>query len=433
MRGARLFSIFVAIGATMLTGGAASAAGHLVRITSTLEPATITIAPGDQVSWRNDDNQRHRIRTTSGPREFDSGNLEPRQTFGVTLTKVGRYEYYDHRNDELTRYYGTIIVRDGAGSNPEDPPDPDQPDQSAQPGSPTRATIAIGDRVFRPRSVTIAAGGSITWRNDDDREHTATASNGGFDSGVLSPGESARESFPTPGTFSFLCLIHPEMTGTVTVTGSGGGAPAPVPTPKPTSKPATKPDPGAAANAVAIRDFEFAPTELTVDEGARVTFANRGSAGHTVTSEDGSFDSGLIGPGASWEHTFATSGTFAFICAFHPQMAAVIRVRDREGAPPVAESPAPTSQTTESPVPSSSDPSSSAAATEPAFGGAAGPPGAASSAGVGSAPTSRDIGAVLIGIAVGGGFLLMAGGGIAAVRASRGSGAQRREAGEAGR
>ena len=90
MRGARLFSILIALGATMLTGGVASAAGHLVRITSTLDPATITIAPGDRVTWRNDDGERHRIRTTSGPREFDSGNLEPGETFRVTLTKPGR-------------------------------------------------------------------------------------------------------------------------------------------------------------------------------------------------------------------------------------------------------------------------------------------------------------------------------------------------------
>jgi plastocyanin len=422
LRGARLFSILIALGATMLTGGVASAAGNLVRITSTLDPATITIAPGERVTWRNDDNERHRIRTTSGPTEFDSGNLEPGQTFRVALSRPGRYEYYDHRNDELTRYYGTVIVKESAAD-----PDEPSPEDPGTPGadSPSRATIAIGDRVFRPRSVTIAAGGSVTWRNDDDREHTATASSGGFDTGTLSPGESARESFPSPGTSSFLCLIHPEMTGTVTVTGSGGGGPAPAtPAPEPTPKPDDpKANPDTEANDVVIRDFEFAPTELTVDAGARVTFDNQGGAAHTATSDDGSFDSGLISPGASWEHTFATSGTFAFICAFHPQMAATIRVRDPGGAPPGAGAASPSPQATSTSAPTvSGSPSADAGPTDPAPAGPDGAAGAGDPNDAGAAGASRDIGAVLIGVAVGGGMLLIAGAGMTAVRGPRGAG-----------
>ena len=416
MRAARLFSILVVLGATMLTGGVASAAGHLVRITSALDPATITIAPGDRITWRNDDDDRHRIRTTSGPREFDSGNLEPGQAFSVRLTAPGRYEYYDHRNDELTSYYGTVVVRDGAPSDPDEPGTP-----GAE--SPSRATIGIGDRVFRPRNVTIAEGGSVTWRNDDDREHTATASGGDFDTGVLSPGASARESFPNPGTFSFLCVIHPEMTGTVTVTSSGVGGPRPAtPAPEPTPKPDDpNANPETAADDVVIRDFEFSPTELTVDAGARVTFDNRGSAGHTVTADDRSFDSGLISPGSSWAHTFASSGTYAFICAFHPQMAATIRVRDPGGAQPpaAAASPSPPATPVPTPWPSgASSPPTGIASADPAGGGAVAAGGGAN-AQVGAAVASRDIGAVLLGIAAGGGMLLIAGAGFAAVRAPR--------------
>ena len=432
MRGARLVSILVALGATLLSGGVVSAMGHVVRITSTLDPATLTIAPGDRITWRNNDDDRHRIRTTSGPREFDSGNLEPGQAFSVRLTVPGRYEYYDHRNDELTRYYGTVIVRDGAPFNP-DEPGPDEPG-TPDAESPSRATIAIGDRVFRPRNVTIAAGGSVTWRNDDDREHTATASGNGFDTGVLSPGESARESFPNPGTFAFLCVIHPEMTGTVTVTGSGGGAPPPAtPTPTPTPKADDpEPNPDSTVNGIVVRDFEFAPVELTVDMGARVTFSNTGAAGHTVTAADGSFDSGLITPGASWDQPFATPGTFAFICTFHPQMAGTIRVRDPGGASPAATAASPTPQPTSTPAPlgaasppTAAGPAGSAGPAEPGDGGAGGPAAAAGA--------SRDIGAVLLAIAAGGGMLLIVGAGIVAVRAPSEPGPLGREVGEGGR
>jgi plastocyanin len=243
-----LLSILVALGATLLGGGVASAAGHTVRITFTLDPATITIAPGDRITWRNDDDERHRIRSLSGPREFDSGNLEPGETFGITLRAAGRYEYYDHRDDEATAYYGTVIVAEAGQSGPGDAGEPaDAGEPTAE--APAQATVAIGDRVFRPGNVTIAAGGSVTWRNDDDRPHTATGIGGEFDTGTLAPGESARASFPQAGTYPFLCLIHPDMRGTVTVTASGGGAPnepEPIPRATPTSAPG---DPGTASPA----------------------------------------------------------------------------------------------------------------------------------------------------------------------------------------
>ena len=438
MRGARLLSILVALGAITLGGGVASAADNVVRITSTLDPGKITIAPGQRVTWRNDDDERHRIRSLSGPAEFDSGNLEPGQEFRVTLTKPGRYEYYDHRNDELTRYYGTVVVKDGGGGD--DPDGPSDPGDPSDPGAaaPTRATIAIGDRVFRPGNVTIAAGGSVTFQNNDDRDHTATGSSGSFDTGALSPGESARESFSQPGTFPFLCLIHPEMKGTVTVTGSGGGGggggAAPAPTPKPTPKP-DEPASGTSVAAVAIRDFEFGPSELTIDAGTRVTFDNRGSAAHTVTAQDASFDSGLIAPGAAWDRTFATAGTFAFVCAFHPQMTGTIRVQDASGAgagvgPDVAPTVAPTATAPPSSTAQPSAESESASGDPPTADPAAGSA-ATGSAGDAAGP-SRAIGAVLIGVAAAGGMLLIVGAGIVAVRPERRRSASHREVHPAG-
>ncbi len=70
--------------------------------------------------------------------------------------------------------------------------------------------------------MTIAAGGSVTFRNDDDRAHTVTADDGAFNSGPIGEGGSWKRTFKQAGTFSYLCAIHPEMTGKVVVKGSGG-------------------------------------------------------------------------------------------------------------------------------------------------------------------------------------------------------------------
>ena len=49
-------------------------------------------------------------------------------------------------------------------------------------------------------------------------------------------------------------------------------------------------------------------------------------APHTVTADDGSFDTGKIDPGASATITVDTAGTFAYHCNFHPSMKATITV-----------------------------------------------------------------------------------------------------------
>ena len=82
----------------------------------------------------------------------------------------------------------------------------------------------MAGRAFSPATVTIAAGGSVTFRNDDDRAHTVTAKDGAFNSGTIAEGGSWKRTFKQAGTFSYLCAIHPEMTGKVVVKGSGGSA-----------------------------------------------------------------------------------------------------------------------------------------------------------------------------------------------------------------
>jgi plastocyanin len=78
--------------------------------------------------------------------------------------------------------------------------------------------------------------------------------------------------------------------------------------------------------AVSIDDFAFSPAALTVTAGTTVTWTNNQGVTHTVTADDGSWDSGDLATGETFTHTFDTAGTFAYHCAIHPTMKASVVV-----------------------------------------------------------------------------------------------------------
>jgi plastocyanin len=79
--------------------------------------------------------------------------------------------------------------------------------------------VTIRDYVYAPDPVRVRAGSSVTWTNNDAAPHTASADDGGWDSGSLTEGKSGTVRFDTPGTYSYHCALHPTMKGKVVVTG----------------------------------------------------------------------------------------------------------------------------------------------------------------------------------------------------------------------
>ncbi len=78
----------------------------------------------------------------------------------------------------------------------------------------------ISDFKFTPASITIHVGDSITWTNNGPTDHTATATDHSFDTGILHKGQSASHTFSQAGTFAYICTLHPFMKGTVVVVGN---------------------------------------------------------------------------------------------------------------------------------------------------------------------------------------------------------------------
>ena len=76
--------------------------------------------------------------------------------------------------------------------------------------------LSIANMSFGPSAITVKAGTTVTWTNNDNTAHTVTADDNSFDSGNLNKGATFSHTFATAGTFHYHCTYHPMMTGTVT-------------------------------------------------------------------------------------------------------------------------------------------------------------------------------------------------------------------------
>lgn len=91
----------------------------------------------------------------------------------------------------------------------------------AVPASAATTTVAADDNVFRPKSVTVSVGDTVTWQNTGEAPHEVTAS--AFKSGNIDPGESWSWTASRAGTYSYVCQYHESagMTGTLVVRAAG--------------------------------------------------------------------------------------------------------------------------------------------------------------------------------------------------------------------
>jgi plastocyanin len=192
-------------------------------------------------------------------------------------------------------------------------------------GVPARAAdgqTTIVNFDYQPNGQSVAVGTTITWTNSADRPHTVTDRGGTFDTNPIGPHQSASITFSVPGTYHYFCRINPsKMNGLITVTGDSAAA---------------------AVNRVEATDpalpgerLRFNPDTLTVKAGSTLLVANVGGKPHTFTADDGSFDSGVVAPGAEGGRfagnnasvVLTKPGTYRFHCDVHPQaMTGVVTV-----------------------------------------------------------------------------------------------------------
>lgn len=78
--------------------------------------------------------------------------------------------------------------------------------------------VELKQFMFGPSTVTVVAGTTVAWKNLDPEPHTVASLDGAFRSGALDQGDSFTFTFTKPGTYRYVCSIHPQMTGTIAVT-----------------------------------------------------------------------------------------------------------------------------------------------------------------------------------------------------------------------
>jgi plastocyanin len=81
-----------------------------------------------------------------------------------------------------------------------------------------RAAVKIDNFKFGPRTLTVATGTKVTWTNDDVVAHSVNFSSGKINSKTLDQHAKFSHTFSTPGTYKYICAIHPFMHGTIVVT-----------------------------------------------------------------------------------------------------------------------------------------------------------------------------------------------------------------------
>lgn len=91
-----------------------------------------------------------------------------------------------------------------------------KPNQSTNSSTVSTNSVNISNFSFDPASITVKAGSSITFTNNDGTNHTVTADNGKFDQSVSS-GKTTAVTITEPGTYNYHCSIHSSMKGTIIV------------------------------------------------------------------------------------------------------------------------------------------------------------------------------------------------------------------------
>lgn len=134
----------------------------------------------------------------------------------------------------------------------------------------------------------------------------------------------ALATLATAGTLGLLSSCGPSHSS------PGGAGASPMPG---MSMPASHSATGAqaapvAGDAVAIKNFAFAPATLKVTVGTTVTWTNQDTDAHTVTSDGsgGPLKSAALATGATYSYTFTKPGTYAYLCTIHPFMTATVEV-----------------------------------------------------------------------------------------------------------
>jgi len=92
------------------------------------------------------------------------------------------------------------------------------------PGEHDVADADNGKAYLAPADLTVTAGTTVTWKNDDDSPHRIGDKNGTFTSAALDTDDSFSHTFAAPGEYPYICTIHPYMVGKIIIKPAGSSS-----------------------------------------------------------------------------------------------------------------------------------------------------------------------------------------------------------------
>ncbi|HJT84097.1 MAG TPA: multicopper oxidase domain-containing protein [Nitrososphaeraceae archaeon] len=259
--------------------------GETAKIVLNPNPEIFKVTPGELTRWyvlNPGPNGGVSFHFISGQIDVRDGTNADKTDYGTTLLNdetywippgsasviestfpdPGAYVGVDHNMNHVVRGAALVVMADGNATDKDQPPgtavapkgsDSAVADWSKRPSyesiianqsssATQNATLAFAQEAvsiaagssnpsasefFVPKDISVKAGSTVTWTNDDSTIHTVveggpeTASSGAtpaFDSSIIAPGATFENTFDTAGDFNYYCNLHPFMTGKVTVT-----------------------------------------------------------------------------------------------------------------------------------------------------------------------------------------------------------------------
>lgn len=187
----------------------------------------LQVPAGTTVTWVNQDTHPHTVTSDQGV--WDSGTLNPGQTFSRKFDAMGSFPYHCEIHGAASMS-GMIVVTTGASPSPTPSVSPSPtPSPSVTPSpspSPQMVNVMIepgatgkGSAAYGQNPLTVAAGTTVKWTNMDSMTHTVTSDTALFDSGTMMTGQTFSHTFTAPGMFPYHCMIHgsTSMSGMVKV------------------------------------------------------------------------------------------------------------------------------------------------------------------------------------------------------------------------
>ena len=186
-------------------------AGSLEQGNPDYDPDVAYVPQGHIIEWVNNDELVHTVTSSLDSGDtFDSGLISAGDKFQLDTSELalGEYEYMCLVHPWMV---ATIII--------EEPQEPVITEVLIPAGA---GTQQIGQIYYDPQDISVAIGSTVQWINEDETIHTVTSTpdvdpSEIFDSSIIDAGNSFTHTFDSAGTFDYICIVHPWMTGSVTV------------------------------------------------------------------------------------------------------------------------------------------------------------------------------------------------------------------------